>query len=57
MPLTFYMLILYPATLLKVFVTSKTFLVEPLGSLFIYFVVLGLELRAYTLNHSTGPFL
>jgi hypothetical protein len=25
--------------------------------LFIYFAVLGLELRAYTLSHSTSPFL
>jgi hypothetical protein len=25
-------------------------------TLFIYFVVLGLELRAYTLSHSTSPF-
>jgi hypothetical protein len=31
--------------------------VHPAFSLFIYFVALGFELRAYTLSHSTSPFL
>jgi hypothetical protein len=34
----------------------KNLLFIYLGSLFI-FVVMGLELRAYTLSHSTSPFL